>query len=296
MTDVTFRLHAPPPPADTYLRVVGGHPALGDWSPATAPSLAPTPDGDDAPAAVTVSLPPGEAVEYKYARVDASAGTVTWEGSDNRRLEVAPGAVVADHWEGGESPTLPCEGIVVPPPPVEPPPPTADDDLPPPADAPAARPTDASGSPTDALAPPAGRSPPPSKDSPAGAADASAPPDGASAPPDSSSAPSTDAAAPSSRMGKEPAREALATAAPTDVNAQALAADDTTVAGGDAPADGGGVEAEAAAKGGGDVNIFKHLSSGVSSLLRAMSRRDGGRGRRDSASPPPANGVTQAES
>lgn len=119
MTDVTFRLYASRPAADTYLRVVGGHPALGGWSPATAPGLmVPTADGDDdAPAVVTVSLPPGETVEYKYARVDAVARTVTWEGADNRRLVVAPGAAIVDHWEGGESPALPCEGIVVPPPP-----------------------------------------------------------------------------------------------------------------------------------------------------------------------------------
>lgn len=263
MTGVTFRLHASSPPADTYVRVVGGHPALGDWSPATAPSLARTLDGDDAPATVTVSLSPGEAVEYKYARVDAAAGTVTWEGGDNRRVEVAPGAVVTDHWGGGESPTLPCEGIVVPSPPVEAAPSTAGDGAPPPADA-------SGPPPTDAPLPPADGSPPPSDGAPADASDACAPPDDAPVPP-------ADVPEPSPRVGKE------------------SAADDTTVTDDMPIADGGG-EAEAAAKGGGDANIFKHLSSGVSSLLRAMSRGDGGRGRENSTSPQPTNGVGQADS
>lgn len=318
MTDVTFRLYASRPAADTYLRVVGGHPALGGWSPATAPGLmVPTADGDDdAPAVVTVSLPPGETVEYKYARVDAVARTVTWEGADNRRLVVAPGAAIVDHWEGGESPALPCEGIVVPPPPpavgstaapalteeAAAAPLTADASAPL-ADAPAPA-ADASTSladapalPADAPAPPAGGSTPSADATSTVAADASA------SLPVVAPAPPADAPVPPPGVGAELLGEAPAPthAAPASADAQgAPAADDLAAAGADTHAgaggDGGGGEGEPAAKGGGDANIFKHLSSGVSSLLRAMSRQDGGRGRRNDAGPPPANGVAQAES
>ncbi|GAB0493803.1 hypothetical protein MMPV_005088 [Pyropia vietnamensis] len=319
MPDVTFRLHAPLPPTDTYLRVIGGHPALGNWSPATAPSLVPTPNGDDdAVSTVTVSLPPGEAVlEYKYARVDAAAGTVTWEGGDNRRLEVGPeGAAVDCHWKGGESPTLPCEGIVVPPPPaapveaapveaapveaapVEAEPPSANDEVSSLANTPAAPAVDAAGLVIDASTPPAGGSPPSSSND--ASVEAPAPLVSAPAPPADALATPADPPVPSPRMSEEPeAGEAPpAPAAPAGADAQALRAhDDSAALGAGSTTDSGGGEAEVGAdKRGGDANIFKHLSSGVSSLLRAMSRRDGGRGRRDSNSRQPANGVAHAES
>ena len=62
------------------IRVVGDHPALGSWSPASGMALS----------AATypvwraqVALPPGTRVEYKYVRVEAD-GRVTWESGGNR--------------------------------------------------------------------------------------------------------------------------------------------------------------------------------------------------------------------
>jgi len=222
---------------------------LGDWSPATAPGLVPAAGDGDGALAVTLSLPPGEAVEYKYARVDAAAGTVTWEGGGNRRLHVTPGAIVAEAWVGGESPPQPCDGI----------------EVPPPVEAAAAAAVEAA-------------DPPAAADG--GAADAPAPP----APADEvgDAQPGAPVDAPVEAAAPPPPAEAAAEAA---TSADATPTSDNVPAAGASPG-----------KKEGDVNLFKHLSSGVSSLLRALGGGDRQGDGHDVASAQPPNGVAQAES
>ncbi|MFF7180732.1 carbohydrate-binding module family 20 domain-containing protein [Streptomyces sp. NPDC008121] len=62
------------------IHVTGDHPALGAWSPASAPKLDPA----SYPVwKLTVPLPAGTTFSYKYVRKDA-AGNVTWESGANR--------------------------------------------------------------------------------------------------------------------------------------------------------------------------------------------------------------------
>ncbi len=80
------------------IRVVGDHPALGGWSPASGVALS----------AATypvwraqVALPAGTRVEYKYVRIEPD-GRVTWESGANRVATVPAGGMLAlnDAWRG----------------------------------------------------------------------------------------------------------------------------------------------------------------------------------------------------
>ena len=78
------------------IRVVGNHPALGSWNPASGVTLS----------AATypvwraqVAIAAGTAVEYKYVRVDPD-GRVTWESGGNRVVTVPTSGLLAlsDTW------------------------------------------------------------------------------------------------------------------------------------------------------------------------------------------------------
>jgi len=78
------------------IRIVGNHPALGSWNPASGVALS----------AATypvwraqVALPAGTRVEYKYVRIEAD-GRVTWESGGNRVVTVPTGGLLTlnDTW------------------------------------------------------------------------------------------------------------------------------------------------------------------------------------------------------
>lgn len=78
------------------IRIVGNHPALGSWSPASGVSLSPA----TYPVwRAQVSLPAGTRVEYKYVRVEAD-GRVTWETGGNRVVTVPTSGLLTlnDTW------------------------------------------------------------------------------------------------------------------------------------------------------------------------------------------------------
>jgi len=77
----------------------GSHPTLGSWNPALALPLSASRYSLANPVwFVTVPLPPGAVVEYKFLRV-SSSGSVMWEGGWNRKLGVeCVEAVVKGVW------------------------------------------------------------------------------------------------------------------------------------------------------------------------------------------------------
>ncbi|MDP9794133.1 alpha-amylase [Catenuloplanes nepalensis] len=92
---VAFGVNATTTPGQN-IYVAGDHPALGGWDPAAAPLLS---------AAtypiwrLTITLPAGTTVSYKYVRKDAN-GAVTWESGGNRTVTAPAGgqAAVNDTW------------------------------------------------------------------------------------------------------------------------------------------------------------------------------------------------------
>jgi alpha-amylase len=92
---VTFQVEAETEPGEN-IYVVGSIEALGSWDPAAAVPLSP----HHYPLwQVTVYLPAGTTIEYKYVRLDA-AGNITWESDPNRVLETPTilTATTADEW------------------------------------------------------------------------------------------------------------------------------------------------------------------------------------------------------
>jgi len=87
------------------VRVVGGHPALGNWDPAqgirlgTSGSVFPRWSG-------VVRLPAGSRVEFKFVRVRAD-GSVTWEEGWNRIVEVDAEGRFRSYLESFRTPTPP---------------------------------------------------------------------------------------------------------------------------------------------------------------------------------------------
>ena len=74
--------------------VVGATAPLGSWNPANAVALSP----NQYPVWTgTVSLPTGQAVEYKLIKKNPD-GTVTWEAGANRTLTPAGNATVTITW------------------------------------------------------------------------------------------------------------------------------------------------------------------------------------------------------
>ena len=93
--DASVTLHATLDPGQTAY-IVGGSPALGNWSPDAAIPLTAVGDGTWTG---TVTLPGSTTIEYKYIRKDA-AGNVTWESDPNRSVTTASGGSMAldDTW------------------------------------------------------------------------------------------------------------------------------------------------------------------------------------------------------
>ncbi|WP_232075679.1 carbohydrate-binding module family 20 domain-containing protein [Phytohabitans suffuscus] len=74
--------------------MVGSTAPLGSWNPASAVALSPT----QYPVWTgTVSLPAGQAVEYKLIKKNPD-GTVTWETGGNRTLTPSGNATVSITW------------------------------------------------------------------------------------------------------------------------------------------------------------------------------------------------------
>ncbi|MGN8026325.1 carbohydrate-binding module family 20 domain-containing protein [Microbacterium sp. 22242] len=93
--DASVTLHATLDPGQTAY-IVGGVPALGNWSPDAAIPLTDTGDGTWTGA---VTLPGSTTIEYKYIRKDAS-GNVTWESDPNRSVTTGSGGTMTldDTW------------------------------------------------------------------------------------------------------------------------------------------------------------------------------------------------------
>ncbi|MGN7860420.1 carbohydrate-binding module family 20 domain-containing protein [Microbacterium sp. 22303] len=93
--DASVTLHATLDPGQTAY-IVGGSPALGNWSPDAAIPLAAVGDGTYTG---TVTLPGSTTIEYKYIRKDA-AGNVTWESDPNRSVTTGSGGSLTldDTW------------------------------------------------------------------------------------------------------------------------------------------------------------------------------------------------------
>ncbi|MEU9508347.1 carbohydrate-binding module family 20 domain-containing protein [Micromonospora sp. NPDC048170] len=78
------------------IHVAGDHPALGGWDPAQAPLLS---SASYPVWRLTVALPAGTSISYKYIRKDAN-GNVTWESGGNRTVTVGNGGTTPlnDTW------------------------------------------------------------------------------------------------------------------------------------------------------------------------------------------------------
>lgn len=84
---VTFNVLESTTFGDT-IHICGSIPALGNWSPASCPTLSAAQYTAANPLwFVTIALAPGTAFEYKYINI-ASSGGVTWEDGSNRALNI----------------------------------------------------------------------------------------------------------------------------------------------------------------------------------------------------------------
>ncbi|KDN65985.1 putative glycosyl hydrolase family 15 [Colletotrichum sublineola] len=86
------------------IKIVGNIPSLGNWNPRNAVTLSASGYTPANPVwSVTVELPAGQAIQYKYINV-ASSGTPTWENDPNRSYTVpsscATSATKSDSWQG----------------------------------------------------------------------------------------------------------------------------------------------------------------------------------------------------
>ncbi|KAK1997637.1 family 15 glycosyl hydrolase [Colletotrichum falcatum] len=86
------------------IKIVGNIPSLGSWNPSNAITLSASGYTSANPVwSVTVELPAGQAIQYKYINV-ASSGTPTWENDPNRSYTVpsscATSATKSDSWQG----------------------------------------------------------------------------------------------------------------------------------------------------------------------------------------------------
>ncbi|KZL77511.1 glycoside hydrolase family 15 protein [Colletotrichum tofieldiae] len=86
------------------VKLVGNTPALGNWNPSNAVTLSASGYTSANPIwSVTIELPAGQAIQYKYINV-ASSGTATWENDPNRSYTVpsscATSATKSDSWQG----------------------------------------------------------------------------------------------------------------------------------------------------------------------------------------------------
>ncbi|TVY38919.1 Alpha-amylase A type [Lachnellula occidentalis] len=85
------------------LKLAGNNTALGNWAPDSALALSASKFPPRNPLwSVTVNLPPGSAVQYKFIKV-GSSGSVSWEADPNRIYTVPAGcataATVGDFWQ-----------------------------------------------------------------------------------------------------------------------------------------------------------------------------------------------------
>lgn len=84
---VTFSHRITTVPGDT-IRLAGSTAQLGSWTPSAAPALSASGYTAANPVwSVTLSMVPGQTVQYKFVRVDG-AGVVSWESDPNRAFTV----------------------------------------------------------------------------------------------------------------------------------------------------------------------------------------------------------------
>ncbi|EFQ30066.1 glycosyl hydrolase family 15 [Colletotrichum graminicola M1.001] len=86
------------------IKIVGNIPSLGNWNPSNAVTLSASGYTSANPVwSVTVQLPAGQPIQYKYINV-ASNGTPTWENDPNRSYTVpsscATSTTRSDSWQG----------------------------------------------------------------------------------------------------------------------------------------------------------------------------------------------------
>ncbi|KAF9877776.1 glucan 1, 4-alpha-glucosidase-like protein [Colletotrichum karsti] len=85
------------------IKIVGNTPSLGSWNPSSAITLSASQYTSSNPIwSVTIELPAGQAIEYKYINV-ASGGAVTWERDPNHAYTVpsscATSVTKSDTWQ-----------------------------------------------------------------------------------------------------------------------------------------------------------------------------------------------------
>lgn len=85
------------------IKIVGNNAQLGNWATGSAVTLSATEYTSSDPLwFVTLSVAPGEVIQYKYINVDSS-GTVTWEADPNHTYTVpatcSTAAIVNDTWQ-----------------------------------------------------------------------------------------------------------------------------------------------------------------------------------------------------